>query len=202
MGEIRRRYIASVMVAILALFAFLVPLHAAQAAQQCVGSVSNLHWKNGNDFVDYRNGFTKVAFDWQVGPDANPGDTFTVTLPDQLKPHHSSETFELREGSEVVANATWQGKQVTFTLTEYARTHGHIAGNAYFTVTWDEDQVRQGEEYNLQFKTCEGHANTLKGKVLETGPGGHVQGNGKTGHLTSDNQLRWYLGIATAQKGP
>ncbi|QOR47999.1 Cna B-type domain-containing protein [Trueperella pecoris] len=203
MGKTRRRYIAPGLVAILALFAFLVPLHAAQAAQTCAGSVSNFHWKKGSDFVDYVNGIAKIAFDWEVKKDANPQDTFTVTLPDQLKPHTSSNTFDLRdENGDVVANATWQGKQVTFTLTEYARNHGHIKGDAFFTVTWDEEQVRQGEEYNLQFRTCEGPSNTIKGKVLETGPGGHVHGNAKTGHLTSDNQLRWYLGIATAQKGP
>ncbi|MEW6941791.1 Cna B-type domain-containing protein [Trueperella pyogenes] len=53
----------------------------------------------------------------------------------------------------------------------------------------------------MNFRSCGHVAGTLKGKVLQTGPGGDLQTNGKTGIGDWDkNKVRWAVFIASAQE--
>ncbi|MGV4325060.1 Cna B-type domain-containing protein [Trueperella pyogenes] len=186
------------------LLAVVVPPQAAQAAQKCVGQVSNFHWKSGqSEFIGHAPGneIARVEFDWSVNPGANPGESFSVTLPDELEIRDSEDIILRSPEGFPVAEGTWSGKTVRFTLTEYADDFGHIKGNAFFTVAWDSHHVSPGKSYSLNFRSCGHVAGTLKGKVLQTGPGGDLQTNGKTGIGDWDkNKVRWAVFIASAQE--
>lgn len=80
-----------------------------------------------------------VNVSWQIDDDsAQAGDTFTLSLPEQLRNFPSS-TIELldEEGSgEVVAVAEIDGgdpSTATFTLTEFVENHVGVSGEAYFS---------------------------------------------------------------------
>ncbi|WP_449193864.1 Cna B-type domain-containing protein [Trueperella pyogenes] len=192
------------LLALLMLLAVVVPPQAAQAAQKCVGQVSNFHWKSGqSEFIGHAPGneIARVEFDWSVNPGANPGESFSVTLPDELEIRDSEDIILRSPEGFPVAEGTWSGKTVRFTLTEYADDFGHIKGNAFFTVAWDSHHVSPGKSYSLNFRSCGHVAGTLKGKVLQTGPGGDLQTNGKTGIGDWDkNKVRWAVFIASAQE--
>ncbi|MEW6967801.1 Cna B-type domain-containing protein [Trueperella pyogenes] len=204
MGLAIRRNVALVLLALLMLLAVVVPPQAAQAAQKCVGQVSNFHWKSGqSEFIGHAPGneIARVEFDWSVNPGANPGESFSVTLPDELEIRDSEDIILRSPEGFPVAEGTWSGKTVRFTLTEYADDFGHIKGNAFFTVAWDSHHVSPGKSYSLNFRSCGHVAGTLKGKVLQTGPGGDLQTNGKTGIGDWDkNKVRWAVFIASAQE--
>ncbi|MEW6868978.1 Cna B-type domain-containing protein [Trueperella pyogenes] len=192
------------LLALLMLLAVVVPPQSAQAAQKCVGQVSNFHWKSGqSEFIGHAPGneIARVEFDWSVNPGANPGESFSVTLPDELEIRDSEDIILRSPEGFPVAEGIWSGKTVRFTLTEYADDFGHIKGNAFFTVAWDSHHVSPGKSYSLNFRSCGHVAGTLKGKVLQTGPGGDLQTNGKTGIGDWDkNKVRWAVFIASAQE--
>ncbi len=93
-----------------------------------------------------------LALDWKVPDGSGAGDTFTLTLPPELKAAHTM-TFPLRDagdGGAVVATAAVSGQVVTFTLTDYAENHQDVHGRAWFLVTFGRS-VAYGQDLNLQF---------------------------------------------------
>ncbi|GAB78343.1 hypothetical protein SAMN05421595_0860 [Austwickia chelonae] len=76
---------------------------------------------------------------WSVPDGTRGGDTFTLVLPDQLKPLGGT-GFNLEAPDKtVVAKAVIQGQTVTFTMTDYAQSHIKVHGSAYFTVTFAKE---------------------------------------------------------------
>ena len=67
----------------------------------------------------------RLDLTWAVPDSAQSGDTFTLTLPDELKSVTNGFDLLAPDGS-VVAVAHVSGKVVTFTLTDYADTHNDV----------------------------------------------------------------------------
>jgi uncharacterized surface anchored protein len=89
---------------------------------------------------------------WAVPDSAQSGDTFTLTLPDELKSVTTGFDLLAPDGS-VVATAHVVGKVVTFTLTSYVDTHNDVHGGAFFAVRWDQSNLPTQGPVTLQFHT-------------------------------------------------
>jgi hypothetical protein len=85
-------------------------------------------------------GTAQVDFTWAAPAGAAPGDTFTITLPDQLEPV-STRAIELVDAGtgEVAVLGSWAGKTATFTFASYIGTHTGVRGTGFFYVRWDHD---------------------------------------------------------------
>ena len=131
---------------------------------------------------------TRFSFNWAVADGSRGGDTFTIVLPDELRPS-STAGFALRNSAnDVVANAVWSGNTATFTLTDFVNDKFSVNGSAYFTVAWDRRvvDVERGGTYSLQF-TGSGSW-TLPLTLLPDGEGGDGQSTSKVGWWLSDDQ--------------
>lgn len=104
---------------------------AAELEPGTVSSVSTVKSSYG-----YNEKFA-LDFAWAVPDAATTGDTFTLDLPAELE-SQALTPFDLKapDGS-VVAHATWNGKRVTFALTDYADTHQDVHGTGHLGVEWD-----------------------------------------------------------------
>ncbi|MDY4492379.1 Ig-like domain-containing protein [Schaalia hyovaginalis] len=174
----------------------------ALAASTCAAQTSGFSFRDGDlsggVFRSGADGLATVGFQWQVDPNANPGDSFTVRLPDELVSALSTPIDLKNERGELVATGTWAGKTATFRLSDYAADHGHISGSAYFSVKWDRAVVSpSGGNYDLSFTGCKG-SGTLRGEYLAEGAGGAEQADGKTGILDEPNGVRWSIFVETA----
>ncbi|MFK4637167.1 SpaA isopeptide-forming pilin-related protein [Paenarthrobacter histidinolovorans] len=89
---------------------------------------------------------------WAVPDGSQPGDTFTMQLPDQLA-WLGPATFELKNASgDVVAIATVDPSGlVTFTLTDFVLTHSNVSGTFAFQTTFTKEVTTTGPE-TLVFK--------------------------------------------------
>lgn len=87
---------------------------------------------------------------WAVPDSAQAGDTFTLTLPPELRA--VTRGFELRapDGS-LVATASITDGVVTFTLTDYADSHVNVHGSAFFSARFTD--ATAGETEHLEFET-------------------------------------------------
>ena len=94
----------------------------------------------------------RLDLTWAVPDSAAQGDTFTLTLPDELKSVTNGFDLLAPDGS-VVAVAHVVGKVVTFTLTDYADTHNDVHGSAFFFVKWDESNLPTVGPVQLDFTT-------------------------------------------------
>ncbi|TQL44329.1 hypothetical protein FB468_2386 [Leucobacter komagatae] len=150
----------------------------------------------------------RMSFNWAVPNGAQPGDTFTIVLPSEVRPA-STAKFDLeRSPGEVVAEGRWSGNTATFTLAEFVRGKQDIQGSAYFSLSWNRDNVNtvDGADYNLHFTGTSSW--TLPLTLLPDGPAGTGQSNSKVGWWLSDDQgsvtpkgqLGWvvYLNSGTA----
>lgn len=150
----------------------------------------------------------RMSFNWAVPNGAQPGDTFTIVLPAEVRPA-STAKFDLeRSPGEVVAEGRWSGNTATFTLAEFVRGKQNIQGSAYFSLSWNRDSVNtvDGADYNLHFTGTSSW--TLPLTLLPDGPAGTGQSNSKVGWWLSDDQgsvtpkgqLGWvvYLNTGTA----
>ncbi|WP_157749613.1 SdrD B-like domain-containing protein [Jatrophihabitans sp. GAS493] len=73
-----------------------------------------------------------VNLTWSVPTGTEAGDTFDLVIPSVLGDFPSG--FDLRDpANNLVATAKIVGHKVTFTLTDYAATHQHVTGTAFFT---------------------------------------------------------------------
>jgi Bacterial Ig domain len=94
----------------------------------------------------------RLNLTWAVPDAASSGDTFTLTLPDELKSVTTGFDLLAPDGS-VVATAHVVGKVVTFTLTDYADTHVDVHGGAFFAVRWDQSNLPTVGPVQLSFTT-------------------------------------------------
>ncbi|QTH59772.1 peptidase [Corynebacterium hindlerae] len=156
----------------------------------------------------------EAQFDWSVSSASKEGDTFSITLPNELVTVGTGELRLLDEGGNHVATANIEAgkKEVVFTLTDYVDTHFSVKGQAYFTVEWDRnapglstDGFGSNEQPgSLNFSGC--GSGTLLGVYPPDGPGGvthinskngnyygeSIQVDGKTAHLVT-----WNIAVAS-----
>lgn len=143
-----RRLITLMMVVVVCVGVVVSPRVPSAGAAECKGTVSDLQWKpnstiqNGIFVGNYGEG-ADVQFNWKVDSDANPGDQFTLKVPDELVRLGRKDLSLYSSDGEEVAKGTWNEgtKTWTFTLTDYARTHGDISGTAFFSVQWDRTKL-------------------------------------------------------------
>lgn len=176
----------------------------AARATGCAGEVSAFSFAPGAHVVDGRfrsgaDGLATVRFAWAVDPAAEPGNRFTLDLPNELTAVSSKDMILTAPDGSEVARGTWSGKTATFTLSEYAREHGRISGTAYFSVAWDRGSIGpDSESRNLEFRGCRG-AGSLDGDFVASGPAGNAQANAKVGVLDRDGaSTRWNIYVETA----
>lgn len=84
----------------------------------------------------------RTTIDWCVPNGTKAGDTFTITMPEQLGGFPPS--FELLDpAGQLVATATVGGDPVTatFTMTDYAETRVGVCGDAFFESRMDAVEV-------------------------------------------------------------
>jgi uncharacterized surface anchored protein len=138
----------------------------------------------------------KLELNWSVPDSAQPGDSFTLTLPPELKTSTTGFNLLAPDGS-IVAKAVVVNGVVTFTVTDYVDTHDAVHGSAFFFVKWDLTQVPQTGPVTLDFKTS---GKTYTDTVTKTGVTGtdrtkaHKAGSWTTsGVETGTDALRWVL---------
>lgn len=200
-----RRLITLMMVVVVCVGLVVSPRVPSAGAAECKGEISNVQWKNETNIKDgmfvgnYGEG-ADVQFDWKVDPGAKSGDQFTLKLPDQLTRLGNKDLTLTDSNGQEVAKGTWDSvsKTWTFTLTDYANSHGDISGSAFFTVQWDRVTAQSNTQYPLNFLGCKG-SGSLNGKTPEEGIGGLEQTTWKTGVYdpVADN-VRWGVYVATA----
>ncbi|MET0811717.1 MAG: SdrD B-like domain-containing protein [Microbacterium sp.] len=90
-------------------------------------------------------GTGRIDFTWVAPAGAAPGDTFAISLPDELEPA-STRDIELVDAStgEVAVRGTWAGKIATFTFQPYIASHTGVRGTGFFFVKWDHSVVDDG----------------------------------------------------------
>lgn len=192
--------------------AFVIGAPARAQNAQCVGSVSNLKWDEkhkaefsnnfeGDTYVGGDNGLARVAFDWKVDAQANPGDTFTLTLPEQLEAGRRDLTLYDPRTNEEVAQGVYDAKsrKWTFTLTQYAARHGDITGKAFFDSRWSRDNTRPDTSYQLKFNDCGNRTFYLNGKTGVIGPQG-TRGEAYKSASADGLTPRWVVGTKTEDR--
>ena len=200
-----RRLITLMMVVVVCVGVVVSPRVPSAGAAECKGTVSDLQWKPNSTiqngiFVGNYGESADVQFNWKVDSDANPGDQFTLKVPDELVRLGRKDLSLYSSDGEEVAKGTWNEgtKTWTFTLTDYARTHGDISGTAFFSVQWDRTKTTANTSYSLYFSGCQG-GGTLNGKTPEEGIGGLEQTTWKTGVYDSvKDNVRWGVFVGTA----
>ncbi|MBC9955006.1 hypothetical protein ICM05_10220 [Leucobacter sp. cx-42] len=96
----------------------------------------------------------QVDFMFNLPGESHPGDTFSITLPEQLKP--LSRGFILRNtAGEAVAEAIMTGQLVTFKLTDFALNHTDIIGEGHIYTEFNSN-AGNGSTVTLEFITNEG----------------------------------------------
>ncbi|KPJ24973.1 hypothetical protein AOT31_01265 [Corynebacterium ulcerans] len=200
-----RRLITLMMVLVVCVGLVVSPRVPSAGAAECKGEISNVQWQNGTNIKDgefvgsYGQG-ADVQFDWKVDPGAKAGDQFTLTLPNELSRLGNKNLTLTGPNGEEVAKGAWDDvtKTWTFTLTDYANSHGDISGSAFFTVQWDRSVAQSNTRYPLTFSGCKG-SGTLNGKTPEEGVGGTTQATSKTGVYDSrTDSARWNIYVETA----
>ena len=188
----------------LALLCFMMSLVSAPAAMAAPASVTFSN--QAFDKTEMTSGeSTHFSFNWAVADGSRGGDTFTIVLPDELRPS-STAGFALRNSSnDVVANAVWSGNTATFTLTDFVNDKTSVNGSAYFSVSWDRSVVDyvNGATYNLGFSGSGSW--TLPLTLLPDGEAGEGQSTSKVGWWlsadqgasSSEHQLGWVVYLET-----
>ncbi|WP_069286900.1 DUF5979 domain-containing protein [Corynebacterium pseudotuberculosis] len=200
-----RILIALVMVGVVCAGLMVSPSVPSADAAECKGEISNIQWKDTTHIKDgvfvgsYGDG-ADIQFDWKVDPGAKSGDQFTLKLPNELMRLGIKDLTLTAPTGEEVAKGTWDAttKTWTFTLTDYANTHGDISGTAFFTVQWDRRHTTANTTYPLNISGCRGNG-ILNGKTPEEGIGGVGQVSGKVGGYDSrTDTVRWNIYVGTA----
>ncbi|MGX1792439.1 Ig-like domain-containing protein, partial [Microbacterium sp. NPDC055312] len=172
------------MLALLFFVASLVAAPAAMAAPATVTFSNQTFDKTATTSGES----TRFSFNWAIADGSKSGDTFSIVLPNELRPS-STAGFALRNSAnDVVANAVWSGNTATFTLTGFVNDKTSVNGSAYFSVSWNRNEVDtiNGGEYSLRF-TGSGSW-TLPLTLLPDGPSGDAQSTSKVGWWLSDDQ--------------
>jgi uncharacterized repeat protein (TIGR01451 family) len=187
--------VVAVLVASLAGFG-LVRANGSADAADIPGAITGVSVRE--DTVGYW-GSMHVDLNWSVPDSAQAGDTFTFTLPAALDELTTGFQLKAPDG-QVVANASFSGGVVTFTLTSYADTYHQVAGTAWFEATWDHSVVDGGETVHLEFPTS---TTVFTDDVAVPGVGGvnrdqprkygYWTNQADQGHTLPDGALAWGL---------
>ena len=73
---------------------------------------------------------------WAVPDGARGGDTFTISLPDELRPFSTVGFDLLSPDGDRVASAVWEGRTAVVTLSDYVDERSGVTGHVFFDVAW------------------------------------------------------------------
>jgi hypothetical protein len=133
----RARLLSLLIVALLTVMAALVSLSAPAEAKALAGVITGVTTTPAT--VVHR-GTVTTDFTIKVPDGTQAGDTFTLTLPNQLSSYPSSLTLTDPTG-QVVATASIVNGVATFTMTDYAATHHNVEGSGKFTANLNGNAV-------------------------------------------------------------
>ncbi len=171
---------------------------------------------------------TELKFTWAVPDHSQPGDTFTLVLPDGLE-SADIVPITLKEqvagapkggGGRAIATGTWHDKTATFTLTDYVTDHPlNVHGDGYFSVRRVEEQPL--DEKKQVTKSINGHVVPIGDSNPSSGPSqsepstpnktrpamkwGYWASPKKEGETDSKRAIEWSLALPvtdTEQPGP
>ena len=94
-------------------------------------------------------GYVRADILWSLPDDAQPGDTFSVRLPDELKSVETKFPLATADGT-VIAYADASDGNVVFTVADTAAGLVDRGGSAYFTLRVSED-TQPGTEVTTQY---------------------------------------------------
>ncbi len=92
----------------------------------------------------------KTDLSWCIPDGSHTGDTFSLTLPDQLTSFPPGFPLLAPDGS-VVATAVVVNHVATFTLSNYVTTHQNVCGDAFFTSRLDANKIGPGDSTTLTY---------------------------------------------------
>ncbi len=201
---------AGALVALLLLLGLMIAPRTAQAAQ-VDGAITKIDitLTGGASQLDSLSPYSSMTtnIDWTVPQGAQPGDTFTLTLPENLCCGVGS--FPLRDAQgNVVANAVLTpggdngADVVTFTYTDYIATRQNVSGTAFFQSSWEQVGDRWGTTETLSY-SVNGTVFYTENATFQDAPvGGPPSEPFKYGYFNSqvdqchtnpDNCLTWVL---------
>lgn len=161
--------IVALIAALTLVFAFLVPTqneaHAAELEDVITDVQTDGSVAPGDRF--------RVDITWEVPDSAQPGDTFSMQLPDELLP--MKESFEVLDpDGNVIATAEVVDGVVVFTLTDYVADHTDVSGTAYFWLEVSED-AEPGDDVTIEWNLDD----SVKIEIEEPGDGDWVNDRDK-----------------------
>ena len=124
----------------------IAPAMLAQA-DEVTGAITGV---NISQETAQENSKLQLTLTWAVPDSATSGETFSLTLPDELRAVNGASFALLDPSGAAVANATVAGQVVTFTLTPFVDDHVDVHGTAWFTVKF-ADSVEPGPGLVLEF---------------------------------------------------
>ncbi|WP_143595394.1 Ig-like domain-containing protein [Trueperella pyogenes] len=162
----------------------------AASANGCGGSDFNATWDSGSveggKFVGRAGQSATFRVTWNVPRTVKPGETYTVTIPDEVQILGAPDAIEARDPQgAVVATGRWNGKTITFTYSNYVKEKENVRVSFRQEVTWDSRfNTRNADEDlpRMTFRDTCGATVDLHGKFLGT-PSGTIPGSGKSGYF-------------------
>ena len=180
----KKKLIATASAATLAISGIAVPNFVAYAAP-IEDSIKNL--TVSGDAV--QGGNLKVDIEWSIPDDAQPGDTFTVDLPEEFSAIETS--FDLKDSEgRVIATADASSGDVVFTVADGAVGLVDRGGSAYFTVRVANDAelktvtTKYGVDGTVETTISE---KTKVDKFDRENP--YKYGD----HVTGTNEVKWHV---------
>ncbi|MEW6974166.1 Ig-like domain-containing protein [Trueperella pyogenes] len=163
----------------------------AASANGCGGSGFEAFWESGSledgNFVARAGQSATFKAKWGVPATVKPNDTYTITLPDELRTVGTPDYIEAKDDTgEVVATGKWSGKTITFTYGKYVAEKENVRVSFHQEVTWDDrfNTKNDDEDFTgrLGFTDACNSVKYLNGKFLGT-PSGTKPAAGKSGYL-------------------
>ena len=136
----RKRFLSSVagiFVASLVATALVFPASSA-AAEEIPGAITSVSFEKESFGYNER---IRLNFDWAVPNTAVAGDTFSLSLPAELKADNRAKFRMFSPEGDVVALSEWHGTTVIFTLTDYVEHNDNVAGSGFVAVRWEHSNV-------------------------------------------------------------
>ncbi len=122
--------------------ALTAPAHAA-VITNAVTSISVL------DTQVHSSGIVDVSFAYKVPDGTKAGDTFTITMSDNVMMKQGQKFALLAPDGQVVARALVVGQKIVFTMTSYSEEHYGVGGTGHLGLRFDADAVEKGGTQNV-----------------------------------------------------
>ncbi|BDZ49041.1 hypothetical protein GCM10025867_12820 [Frondihabitans sucicola] len=184
----RRRLAALLLVPLLAFAALLFGAAAPAQAAPITGAITDVRIAP----TDPRLGAQLTTeIDWRVPNGTQSGDTFTLTLPSNLRNLPQGFALVDPDGGAVVANAVLSQTMpavITFTMTDYASTHFDTHGTAFVTSNFSASSTPAGVTTPLTYTSGDGRVFTVP--VTPTGSPTGTDRPSKYGVYTRPDQGR------------